>query len=369
MDELTTNPESFPQPSPQPSAVPPAPRRDLRWVFIGQNGIRAGWGIALFILIFYELARAVGLIARHFFHPPAQMGSGPLQPAMGVLFEGVQLLCIVIATGALALIERKSLFAYGFQGTARAVRFFWGLVWGFIAISAVVLVLWKSGFLAFDGRLLHGESMLKYAAAWGFMFLLVGLSEESLLRGYVQYTFTRGLGFWWGALLFSFLFGFGHHSNPGESPVGLFAAGAIGLVFCLSIWYTGSLWWAVGFHAAWDWGESYFYGTADSGLIVRGHLLGEHPVGKLLWSGGLTGPEGSVIVIPLFLLIALCMWLWWGRRVHSPFAGQGSRPAWSHKARNPDTAPAIQPGTLEAASLPSTGIGNTGAHPCRGASA
>ena len=49
---------------------------------------------------------------------------------------------------------------------------------------------------------------------------------------------------------------------------------------------TGSLWWAIGFHAAWDWGESYFYGTSDSGLMARGHLFGEHPVGKLLWSGG-----------------------------------------------------------------------------------
>ncbi len=104
--------------------------------------------------------------------------------------------------------------------------------------------------------------------------------------------------------------------------MGLFAAGAIGLVFCLSLWYTGSLYWAVGFHAAWDWGESYFYGTSDSGMVAQGHLLGEHPVGKLLWSGGPTGPEGSLLVIPLILIIALAMWLWWGRRVVSPFAGE-----------------------------------------------
>ncbi len=142
---------------------------------------------------------------------------------------------------------------------------------------------------------------------------------------------ARGVGFWWGALLFSFLFGFAHNSNPGETPVGLFSAGAIGLVFCLSLWYTGSLWWAVGFHAAWDWGESYFYGTSDSGLIVRGHLFGEHPTGKLLWSGGATGPEGSLLVVPFLIIIVLAMWLWWGRRVQSPFAGSGLRPAWSRR--------------------------------------
>ena len=349
MDELTPNPELTPS-TPEISAAPREPKRGLRWVFVGKSGlIRAGWGIALFIIVLIASARAITFLITHAFHPH-HMNPAVMTPRMGVIFEGVQLLIIVIATGVLALIERKSLFAYGFQGTHRAVRFFSGLIWGFVAISALVLVLWKTGFLAFDGRSLHGISILKFAAEWGFMFLLVGLCEESLLRGYVQYTFTRGLGFWWGALLFSFLFGFGHHSNPGESPVGLVAAGAIGLVFCLSIWYTGSLWWAVGFHAAWDWGESYFYGTADSGLIARGHLLNEHPLGKLLWSGGLTGPEGSLYIIPLVLIVALCMWLWWGRgRSVSPFAGSGWRPAWSRKPRagEPSVAPS---GPLEAAS-------------------
>jgi hypothetical protein len=346
VDELTFN---NPEPSPQPIPEPPAPQRNLRGIFVGENGIRAGWGILLFIVIIVACGFSIGFIAKHFVHP--HHPSNPEMSAhMGVIFEGLQLLCIVIATGVLALIEHKSLFAYGFQGAARAARFFWGLVWGFVALSSLVLVLWKTGYLAFDGQLLHGSGhIVRYAAEWGLMFLLVGLSEESLTRGYLQFTLTRGIGFWWGALLMSFLFGFGHHSNPGESPVGLFSAGAIGLVFCLSLWYTGSLWWAVGFHAAWDWGQSFFYGTRDSGLIVRGHLFGEHPVGKLLWSGGDTGPEGSIYIIPLIIIIALAMWLWWGRRVQSPFAGSAWRPAWSRKPRLSEPTN-LAPGPIEAAS-------------------
>ncbi len=273
MDELAQNPEPPLQPSSEPSAFPAAPEHGIRWIFIGQSGIRAGWGIALFILTLVASALCIRMVVHLFLHPAHIPDNAPMSPLLGMLSEGDQLLVIVVATGVLALIERKSLFAYGFQGTHRAIRFFSGLIWGFIAISALIFVLFKTGFLAFDGQSLHGLSILQYAAEWGAVFLLVGLCEESLLRGYVQYTFTRGVGFWWGALLFSVAFGFGHHSNPGESPVGLFAAGAIGLVFCLSVWYTGSLWWAVGFHAAWDWGESYFYGTRDSGLIAQGHLL------------------------------------------------------------------------------------------------
>ncbi|MDQ1454125.1 MAG: hypothetical protein QOK38_3991, partial [Acidobacteriaceae bacterium] len=44
------------------------------------------------------------------------------------------------------------------------------------------------------------------------------------------------------------------------------------------------------------------------------HLMSEHPVGPLLWSGGPTGPEGSLYIIPLLLIMALAMWLWWRRR-------------------------------------------------------
>jgi uncharacterized protein len=335
LEEDTTNIQPSPQLPPQTSTEQPSPLHGLGWIFVGKNGIRAGWGIVTFALIFFAANLVISFLFLNFLRSINLKSA--LSPKAGLGIECLQISWVLIATAALALIERKSLFAYGYQGKARAVRFVSGLVWGFVAISAFVFVLWKFRLLAFDGRLLHGAPILKYAAAWGLVFLGTGIFEESTLRGYLQFTMTRGIGFWWGAVLLSFLFGFTHTINPGESPVGLFSAGAIGLVFCLSLWYTGSLWWAVGFHAAWDWGESYFYGTADSGLIARGHLFGEHPVGKLLWSGGLTGPEGSLLIVPLLVIIALGMWLWWGRRVQSPFAGSGWRPAWSRKRRAMET--------------------------------
>ena len=83
------------------------------------------------------------------------------------------------------------------------------------------------------------------------------------------------------------------------------------------IYFTRSLWWALGFHAAWDWGESFFWGTSDSGLLVQGHLFDEHPQGALLWSGGPTGPEGSLLVFLILLLCTALALLYWRGR---PFA-------------------------------------------------
>ncbi len=113
----------------------------------------------------------------------------------------------------------------------------------------------------------------------------------------------RSAGFWQAAWVTSTLFGFGHTGNNGENWIGIFAAAFIGFVFCVSVWVTGSAWWAIGCHAAWDWAETYFYGTADSGFVAPGHLLSTSPAGNPLWSGGTDGPEGSLLIIPIVLLI------------------------------------------------------------------
>jgi hypothetical protein len=77
------------------------------------------------------------------------------------------------------------------------------------------------------------------------------------------------------------------------------------MVFCLSLWRTGSLWWAIGFHAAWDWSQSFLYGVADSGLMAQHHLLATHPVGKPILSGGATGPEGSIFIVAVTGVVSL----------------------------------------------------------------
>jgi hypothetical protein len=113
--------------------------------------------------------------------------------------------------------------------------------------------------------------------------------------------------FWQAAWLTSTLFGFIHTFNHGENWIGIFAAAAVGFVFCVSVKLTGSAWWAIGCHAAWDWAETYFYGTADSGYVANGHYLTATPVGKALWSGGSDGPEGSLLVLPVLLLMLIAL--------------------------------------------------------------
>jgi len=301
----------------------PSQPSSLHKIFIGKDGLRAGWSLLIFIALFAALAYSINVVGRKLYPPPAT-SPGALQnisPRQGFILESIPLLLTIFVTWIMAKIERRSVSVYGFGDSRKGSHFFAGFASGALCLSLLVLTLLWTGFLVIDARMLSGFDILRYAVIWLFGFLLVGLNEEYLTRGYVQYTLTRGLagfyqwafktqhsralGFWTSALIFSFLFGFGHRTNPGESPIGLISAGMGGLVFCFSLWRTGSLWWAIGFHTSWDWAQSFLYGVPDSGLMVQHRLLLTHPVGKPLLSGGTTGPEGSIFIVAVLPVIAL----------------------------------------------------------------
>ncbi len=305
--------------------IPPTPPSALRKTFMGKDGLRAGWSLLIFMAIFAAIAFCINVIAHKLYPAAANSGKAAAElmgkPAFLLTGESLQFLLVLLITWIMSKVERRPYSVYGLGGSRKLAHFLAGLAWGVTCLSLLVLTLWKTGLLVIDSRLLFGSNILRYGAIWLLGFLMVGLFEEYLTRGYLQYTLTRGLaglyqwafktrhsaalGFWTSAAIFSILFGLGHGKNPGESPIGLLSAGLVAIVFCLSLWRTGSLWWAIGFHASWDWAQSFLYGVADSGLMVQHHLLATHPIGKPLLSGGATGPEGSIFIIAILAIMTL----------------------------------------------------------------
>src|SRR5262249_39964772 len=133
-------------------------------------------------------------------------------------------------------------------------------------------------------------------------FLVVGLFEEFAVRGYLMFLLAGVTGFWPAAVLLSCVFGGIHLMNRQENIVGALGAAVIGLFLCLTLRRTGNLWFAVGFHTFWDWGETFLYGVPDSGTIAPGHLLSPSLTGSDWLTGGVVGPEASVFC---FILVAV----------------------------------------------------------------
>jgi putative glutamine amidotransferase len=107
--------------------------------------------------------------------------------------------------------------------------------------------------------------------------LIVGLTEEYLFRGYALQSLWRGAGFWPAALITTAIFAGDHLEKPHENAIDIAMIFALGLILCISVRVTGSLWWAVGWHAAFDFGQFFIIGTpnaATAGPIVRYHISG-----------------------------------------------------------------------------------------------
>jgi membrane protease YdiL (CAAX protease family) len=241
----------------------------LPWAFHGPNGLRAGWRLLVFLAILSAAFAAAALVARLTAHRRMALRDGMTPEAM-ILGEGFSFFFVLLASWIMARIEGRSIADYGLPPSrAFGIHFWAGAAVGFASISALLGILRLAGAFHVTGLALHGVEIWKYGAIWGTAFVIVGLFEELFFRGYCLFTLTMGIGFWPAAFASSFVFGYVHRGNSGETWVGAFAAGLVGLLFALLLRGTGDLWMPIGFHAAWDWGETYFYGVSMRVSQVR----------------------------------------------------------------------------------------------------
>jgi hypothetical protein len=340
-------------------------------VFIGPYGLRAGWGLLIYFSIIFSIiftvravhqqykvrahqaevaaAQAAGKPAPVAAPKPDPSAPEPVLPGMAQ--EGITFCVVLLISLLMAVIERRRISAYGLGGERSIRRFLVGSVWGFAALSLLVGTLRAFHLVAFDKQLDHGWDTLGWGAAQLATFLFVGLLEEYMFRGYLQFTLTRGLvglgnlisrpharaiAFWTATLITSGLFFLAHMQNNGETAVGLIIVFLAGVAFVVALWRTGSLWWAIGFHMAWDWSQSFLYGVPDSGTLIQGRLFATHAIGNPILSGGTDGPEGSIYCIPILLLVIVVLY----------FTKPSPLPPLETKASAPSIVP--MPVTLEA---------------------
>jgi CAAX protease family protein len=181
-----------------------------------------------------------------------------------------------------------------------------GVVLGLLAVTCVMMLLFAAGGYSFGGLALHGGSLVKYGIGWALVFLMVGFVEELLFRGYLQFTLATAIGFWPSAILLSIVFGFVHLGSRGENWMGGATAALFGLFLCLTLRRAGNLWFALGLHASFVYGETFIYSVPNSGFPSYGHLLNSTLQGPQWLTGGSVGPEASVMMfVELALLFAL----------------------------------------------------------------
>jgi membrane protease YdiL (CAAX protease family) len=285
--------------SSQPQDVVPPPtghgvfqRSSLLFVFL-----RIGLYVALSTGIGFALQWILAGFADGSLYSPRNLLISEASPLAGAFMAAV----------AMSQLEGRPFGDYGLPLRGAFGKLFWqGAAFGFVEITTVISAIALLGSYHFGSLAIHGADLVRWTVFWGGFFLLVGLYEEFAFRGYVQFTLAQAVRFWPAAILLSVAFGVVHRGNPGEGKIGLAGVMLTGLFWCFTLRRTGNLWFAVGMHASFDFGETFLYSVPDSGVIFPGHLSNATLAGPWWLTGGSTGPEASVcdfIVLIVFFYV------------------------------------------------------------------
>jgi len=290
--------------------------RRVRWVFIGENGLRQGWHFIIFaaalILVFQFLEEpALRFLARKLHLDNA------LSATNVIVSDLVDLVIVLIITGVAARLERRRIDSYGLPLNQAFTGLFWnGALLGSLTIVFVGLAMFVTGGMRVQGVALHGAEMITAPVLWLIAMLLVGLTEEYVFRGYALQSLWRGAGFWPAALITTALFAGAHLSKPHENAVDIGMIFVLGVLLCLSVRVTGSLWWAVGWHAAFDFGQFFIIGTRNGGQVPVGRLFDATFPGSAWITGGELGTEASYFMIPAAAVTFIYVGFFLGRRAN-----------------------------------------------------
>jgi membrane protease YdiL (CAAX protease family) len=306
-----------------PGGRDPSGKHPMTRIFLGPSGIRVCWRLVFAIGLWLVISSGVLPILLILIPQVRAMLTHPMiplvvTPSLLLLSEGITASAALLTALVMTRIEKRSFAEYGLPGAAAFGRRFWeGAAFGFVLISVLMGLIAALHGYSVSGVDLHGLAAARYAFLYLVGFISLAVFEEFSFRGYLQSTLQSAAGFWPAALILAAAFGAIHLGNPGESTPGVVFAGCFGLFAAFTLWRTGNIWFALGMHTFWDWGETYFYSVRDSGLSAAGHLLRSAFHGPAWLTGGPAGPEGSVIAFVVLALSAIVVHLLFPSRKRS----------------------------------------------------
>ncbi len=270
--------------------------RRLKWIFIGECRLRAGWRFVLFVALFLAGGKALDKMLEM-----AHLASGAFIWSDLLKNELADFALVAAVAWVISKVAREPYSSYGLplkKGSGGLLLK--GLWWGFVPSVLILVPIYLAGGCTIHGIAQPWNQMVFYASAWALAFLAVGFAEEFLFRGCALKTLADGIGFWPAAVILSSIFGLVHLIfKPHEDWIDPVSISIYGIFWCLTLRRTGSLWFAVGFHAASDYADMVVFAEPNSGndgKALPGHLLDVTFHGPDWMTGGPRGTEASLFV-------------------------------------------------------------------------
>jgi uncharacterized protein len=256
------------------------------------------------------------------------------QPQSAIEFAQSNILLVKLLSYPLLLLwlyasrrifDRASWRSLGLHLEGVAPGLLFGAAAGALAITLLFGVLLLTGLLSLHDPYLTQDFLLdgplrafSILAFYAFTFFAVGYMEEVIFRGYILQNLASWMGLRAAIVIQAVLFALVHLGNvalPDESGKvpnlaqslwdarwAMLNITLIGIFFALCYLKSGSLWWPIGFHAAWNFFLGCVWSLPVSGIEVY-RVLDVQIASDSTLTGGVFGPEGSFLLTPLLLVL------------------------------------------------------------------
>lgn len=205
------------------------------------------------------------------------------------------------------LIQKRKLSSLGFTREKAGLEYVKGILAGFVMFSAAVLICTVTGVLKL--RFAPESFALPVFLLFLAGYLIQGMAEEVLCRGYFMVSIGRRYPMVVAVLVNSLAFAALHLLNPGVAPLAIVNLTLFGIFASVCFIKTENIWMVGAIHSIWNLVQGNVYGIKVSGMETSCTIFSsEMTEGRAWMHGGNFGLEGGLAVtIVLVLGIAVLL--------------------------------------------------------------
>ena len=284
-------------------------------LFVGQALVGALWGI---------IAVATGAVTLEEMSDPAAVTQAIMsRPGLMLALQVLSFVAVMLTVWLAGRFLDKRRFAdFGLHlNGAWWADFAFGLLLGAVLMALIFAVELAAGWIDVTGFFVTQNPATPFALAIllpALIFILVGIGEEVLSRGYQLTNLAeglRGMGAVPAVIVATIIqaafFGLLHATNPNASFVSTFNIFLAGIFLAVGYVLTGRLAIPIGLHMTWNFFQGNVFGFPVSGMDFRAAtFISVQQGGPEAWTGGAFGPEAGLIGIGAMVLGTLLTVLW-----------------------------------------------------------
>ncbi|MEL0537303.1 CPBP family intramembrane glutamic endopeptidase [Staphylococcus debuckii] len=272
------------------------------------------WGVTFICIGLFIVAPLVVAAISALLVLPFALGK-PSHTFISILFSENMTYLISILTFPVLLLfvllvnhkhYHKSFASLGFYGANWKKKYAIGAGLGFAALLIVYVLN-----LIFQSLSIHINPKFNFFLFIAVLvgYLIQGMTEEVLFRGFIMNIFSSRKGVLFGIIASSIFFAIMHMGNPGSQFLAIINIFIFGLVFALLFYWSNNIWLTGAAHSLWNFTMGPILGIPVSGQRDMTSLFLTHVnTQRSFINGGSFGLEGGIIVTIIGIILCIVLW-------------------------------------------------------------